>query len=172
MRKILLLFFLTLTSGLIFSQSEENLNFKIEENEIFWQKVIEIDSTKDKYIEVLKLKEFYNNLDWNENSIAGKSNKKDLKIKSPYWASFPFECFIKVEFKESRCRFTFTNITFDGPEIEVYGVKQKYDYKLSEQAQKDGKFINSKKILNILSELNEFFENIISKKQIHTNTDW
>ena len=172
MYKIYLLVFLIFSTNTMFSQIENNASFKVEENEIIWQKVLEFENTQDEYIGKLKLKEFFNNLEWNENSIAGKSNKKDLKIKSPYWASFPFDCFIKIEFKENRCRITFSNITFDGPEVQVYGVKQKYDYKLSELGLKNGELKKYKKIKNAITELNVFFENITSEKLIEKKSDW
>ena len=124
MNKILFTLLTILSLNNIFSQFESLTNFKIEESEILWQKVIKLENTKEKYIEQLKLKEFFNNLKYNENAIFGKSSKQDLKIKSTYWSSFPFDCFVKIEFKENRFRITFSNIIFDGPEIEVYGVKQ------------------------------------------------
>ena len=113
MNKVSLFLILIFSTNTVFSQIRTKANFKVLENEIIWQKVIEFDNDQDNYIDKLKLKEFFNNLEWNNNSIAGKSNKKDLKIKSPYWASFPFDCFVKIEFKENRCRITFSNITFD-----------------------------------------------------------
>ena len=94
-----------------------------------------------------------------------------MKIKSPYWASFPFESFVKIEFKENRCRITFSNITFDGPEIQVSGVKHKYDYKLSKESQKKGKIKNSKKVRKVLKILNGFFENITTNK-VEKISDW
>ena len=172
MNKIPFILLTILSLNNIFSQSESVTNFKIEENEILWQKVIKLKNTKEKYIEQLKLKEFFTNLDRSESSIVGKSNKKDLKIKSPYWSSFPFDCFVKIEFKENRFRITFSNITFDGPEIEVYGVKQKYDYKLSEEGKRKGKLKKSKNILKVFSELNKFFENITSENQIEKKSNW
>jgi hypothetical protein len=156
----------------MFSQNENRVSFKLEENEIIWQKVIEYENTKDKYIEKLKLKEFFNYLEWDANSIAGKSSKKTLKLKSPNWASFPFDCFIKIEFKENRCRITFSNITFEGPEIQFYGVLRKYDYKLSDQGLKEGELKKYRKIKNVIKELNVFFENITSEKQIEKKSDW
>lgn len=169
MNKILLFLFF---SNVMLSQAGGNLNFKVDENEILWQKVIEFEKVQSEYTEQLKLKEFFNNLNWNETSIAGKSSKKDLKIKSPYWASFPFDCFIKIEFKENRCRVTFSNVTFEGPEIEVLGVKQKLIYKLSDEAQKNGVLKDSKKIINVFYRLNDFFENITSEKLIEKKSDW
>ena len=171
MREPILIFFLLFNLNLIYSQTEISPNYKIENNEILWQKVIDLKEGKKEYFAKLKLKEFFNKLEWNETSIAGKTNKKDLKIKSPYWASFPFESFVKIEFKENRCRITFSNVTFDGPEIQVSGVKHKYDYKLSKESLKKGKIKNSKKIGKVLKILNEFFENVIINK-VEKKSDW
>lgn len=172
MNKYIILLFLILTSAPLYSQSTNYLNFKIEGNEIIWQKVIEIKTSKDEYVNNLKTKEFFINLNSNDNTIAGRTNKKDLKIKSPYWSSFPFDCFTKIEFKENRCRITISKITFDGPEIELNGVKGKYDYELSETASKKGIIKNSKKILTVLFKLNSFFENITSEIHSDKKSDW
>lgn len=171
MKESILILFLILNLNLVHSQSEISPNFKIENNEILWQKVIDFKEGKKEYFSKLNLKEFFNQLEWNETSIAGKTNKKDLKIKSPYWASFPFECFVKIEFKENRCRITFSNITFDGPEIQVSGVKHKYDYKLSKEGQKKGEIKNTKKVLKVIKVLNDFFEGIITNK-VEKKSDW
>jgi hypothetical protein len=171
MRETILILFLVLNLNLIYSQIEISPNYKIENNEILWQKVIDIKEGKKEYFSKLKLKEYFNKLEWHETSIAGKTNKKDLKIKSPYWASFPFESFVKIEFKENRCRVTFSNITFNGPEIQVSSVKHKYDYKLSKESLKKGKIKNSKKTGKVLKMLNNFFEKITTDK-VEKNSDW
>ena len=171
MKEKIIILFLIANLNLVYSQTEISSNFRIENNEIIWQKIIEIKGNKSEYSKNLKLKEFFNKLEWAENSITGKTGEKDLKIKSPYWASFPFESFAKIEFKENRCRVTFSNITFDGPEILISGVKHKYDYKLSKEAQKKGKFKRSKKVRKVLRILNDFF-NKITINEIKEKSDW
>ncbi len=147
-------------------------NFKILDNELIWQKVFPLKIDQNAYFYKLKSVEFLNSLLKNNNIVSGKSNNKDLKIKSPYWASFPFNCFVKIEFKDTKYRVTISNIIFDGPEIEVYGVKNKLDYKLSENVLQNGKMKNSKKIRNVTSELDKFFQIRMAEKSIEEKDDW
>ena len=124
------------------------------------------------YFDNFKTNEFLNSLSKNNNSISGKSNKKDLKIKSPYWASFPIDCFIKIEFKDDKLRVSISNITFDGPEIEVYGVKDKLDYKLTTEALKNGEMKNSKKVREVISKLDKFFNDTMNPNITKSNDKW
>ncbi len=171
MKNFIISLFLIISTNLIYSQTEISPNFKIENDEIIWQKVIDVNENKKEFFIRLKSKEFFNKLNFNQIPIAGKTNNKDLNIKSPYWASFSFDSFVKIEFKEKRCRITFSNITFDGPELQVSGVKNKFDYKLSKESLKKGKIKDSKKVRRVMNSLNDFFESIVINKD-DEKSDW
>ncbi len=170
--KYLIILILLFYSNYNNAQTDNNENFKIVENELIWQKIFPMQVEYKIYYDNLKTNEFLNSLTENSNSISGKSNKKDLKIKSPYWASFPFDCFIKIEFKDDKLRVSISNITFDGPEIEIYGVSDKLDYKLSTAAQKNGEMKNSKKVQEVISTLDKFFNDTMNPNIAESKDNW
>ena len=161
---------LLLVSSTVFSQSN---NFTIENEKLIWQK---INKGNDKQIVAklskrLKSENFTNSLKYKDSLFSGNTNQKPLKfIKPPYWASWPFDCFIKIEMKKNRYRITIEDIVFRGPTLNLNTIEDKLNYPLSRNALSKGKIKTSKKVRNIIIELDSFFNEFFTIEK--TKEDW
>lgn len=173
MKKILFILTLAISSAGFSQKYVDTLqNFKIEKGNIIWQKVFKSNKI-DKVKSFLKSNEFTNTLKEENNSFSGRTTntKKRLVKNSPYYATFGFDGFCTIDFKEDKYRVTLKDIVFDGPTITVLGVQQKQDYPLQLQVIKNTKIKNRKKVIKVLTTLNTLLINNFTL-QTTKKEDW
>lgn len=177
MKKVTLVLFLICSSS-TFSQNkalDSILNFKLYKNEIVWQKIFsKTDSLQIKELkEQLKSQEFTSNLIHNENNIVGRSNNygKRLVKNSPYYATWGFDTYLKIEFKENRYRITAKDFLFRGPLLNVFGVQKQQDYPLIKNIVKRNKFKTNKNSKIVLQKLDSILDSKFTIQQ-HQKEDW
>ena len=166
MKKILFISFLL--PFIMFSQH----HFITGENEIVWQNTFE-GKNINLLATQLKNIEFTNTLKSDSLNITGTSNWQEIKFTNAQpWAKFPFKCFIKVEGKQNKYRVTITNITFDGQEFTLYGVTTKMDYLLNKAALKNCEIKDNEKIFATLNDLDRYFMQIFTVKDVTAADNW
>jgi hypothetical protein len=169
MKKILLLIFIFIG---IQGYCQET-DFKIDSNAIVWQKVYQSNDTLflNMYINQINTNSFTNSLEFKNNIFSGRTNQHNPKLKGPYWLRHPFDCFVSIEFKNDRYKVTVKEITFRGPVLTIYGVEDKLDYNLNDNALSNGAFKTNKKILAAIDSLHTFFSNTFKISEVK-KADW
>ncbi len=172
-KKVLLILFISFSVN-IFSQKyvDSLYNFKVDNESIIWQKVFK-NKDLDKIKTRIKTQEFTNKLKEVDSSFSGRSNKYNKRVvkNSPYFATFGFDAFLKIEFKPNKYRVTISDIVFDGPVLKVFSTEQKQDYPLNLNVLRKKRIKNSKRNNNVLKKL----DSILNSKFIITKTkqdDW
>ncbi|TVZ55635.1 hypothetical protein OD91_0890 [Lutibacter sp. Hel_I_33_5] len=172
MKKIPLL--LLLISSSLFSQKylDSLYNFKLIEKQITWQKVFtNIDSSKIN--SHLATTEFSSTLKKLKTSFTGRTvNTQKRVVKNhPYFATFGFDGFCKIEIKSNKFRVTLKDIYFRGPTIQVYGVQNKQDYPLQNNVIKKNQIKNSKRNNRLLKKLDSIINSKFTIKE-EKKDDW
>lgn len=172
MKKIIIILLLATTN--IYSQKyvDSLYNFKLEKGNIIWQKVFKTTDIEKTHHQI-KTTEFTNKLKDINNVFSGRTTNTNKRVvkNTPYFATFGFDGYCLIEFKENRYRTTIKDITFRGPNILVLGVEQKLDYPLQNNVVKKGKIKTTKRNKRVLQKL----DSIITSKIKPTPTkkeDW
>ena len=155
-------FILFLFTNYLFSQN----NFQVENNNLIWQQVFEIDSTNqiEPYFKNIA---FTASLTANNTTISGNSNTYQIKNKTglPIYAYSDFKAFVVIEIKESKYRVTVSNIFFKGLEIDFGGVKNNSEEHIEMYVlKKDNTIRPSQTTQNTLKSINDFFIEIFTIK--------
>lgn len=171
--KRLLFIFLFFTANFYSQKYVDKLyNFKLDEGKIIWQKIYN-NTTFTNLDKHIKSSEFLKPLTLIDSTFKGRSTntKKRVVRNNPYFATFGFDAFITIEFKENRYRVTAKDIVFDGPTINLYGVEEKQNYPLQLNVIKKGKIKNSKRFNNTLQKLDSILNSKFIVKTIKKD-DW
>lgn len=177
MKKITFAFF-TIYSITLFSQEktlDSILNFKLTKNDIIWQKIYPVnDSSKIVNIKnQIQSQEFTHKLKIVNNSYNGRSENhgKRLVKNTPYYATWGFDTFLKIEFKKNKYRVTASDFIFRGPLLNVYGVQKKQDYPLKSNIIRKNKFKNNRKSIKVLTKLDSVLNSKFTIQKTKEN-DW
>ena len=177
MKKFAALLFI-LSSTYSFSQEkilDSIYNFKLTNTDIIWQKIYSLNDTTsvNKTKEQLQTDEFTNNLNKVNGNLSGRSNNhgKRLVKNSPYYATWVFDTYLKIEFKSEKFRATANDIIFRGPLLNIYGVQKQQDYPLFVNIVKNNKFKRNKKSLKVLKSLDSILNSKFTLKET-SNDNW
>lgn len=173
MKKILIILTITFSTQAFSQKKIDTLyHFKLSDSKIIWQKIY---NNADFYQlkKHLQQKEFTKPLTLIDSLFSGRSNntKKRVVNSWPYFATFGFDGFVKVEYKNTRYRVTVSDIIFDGPTTNVYGVMQKQNYPLQLNVLKKGKINNNKRNHNTLRKMDSILDHTFTIKTIQKE-DW
>lgn len=158
------------------THSQKNIdtlyNFKLKEGVIIWQKIYQDHQFKEVENQI-KSNQFTKTLTLLDSVFSGRTNntKKRVVKNWPYFATFGFDGYATVEFKNNKYRVTVKDIIFDGPTTNIYGVMQKQDYPLQLNVIKKNKIRNTKKNNNVLRKIDSILNSkfVISDKVVE---DW
>jgi hypothetical protein len=160
--KTLIVFFLFLSPLHIFSQTE-NENFRIDENQVVWQKTYETKLSKEALIDKIKTSGKFKNISLSENKLTAEIIDLSIDYKGYgesrmsipiYLSKYSVKAFCMFEFKDNKYRATFKNIKFVSPysdalseigettEIETYALSQKNTEFKSAFLNKPSKILN------------------------------
>ena len=181
MNKIFIYAFLLITF-FSFSQNPkiEYKNFKLQDNkEIIWQKVFEINVSKDSILKLIQgnivSNSFINNLKYENYTFNGTSSFEKLTNTSsaPLRARTEYNCFVKIDIKENKYRITIENIKFIPINFNFDGVGINHSYSLEEMVVRNAKHEirknrNSRKML---SNFNKDLINLLTLKS-EKKEDW
>ncbi len=119
MKKLFLIAFL----APIFGFSQENSNFKAENNSLTWEKVYESDLTSEEIKDLLNKDATLHNL---AEGFTGQSSPEKIKCSptTPIYMRDKVQFFAKIEFKEGRYRVQVSKLEFTpSVTIELGGVR-------------------------------------------------
>ena len=138
-----MLFFTLLTT--YFNQTE-NENFRIDENQVVWQKTYETELSKEALIDKIKTSGKFKNISISEDKLTAEITELSIDYKGYgesrmsipiYLSTYSVKAFCMFEFKDNKYRTTFKNIKFvalysdalseigEVTEIETYALSQK-----------------------------------------------
>ena len=160
MKLTLLLFFTLLTT--YFNQTE-NENFRIDENQVVWQKTYETELSKEALIDKIKTSGKFKNISISEDKLTAEITELSIDYKGYgesrmsipiYLSTYSVKAFCMFEFKDNKYRTTFKNIKFvalysdalseigEVTEIETYALSQKNTEFKSAFLNKPSKILN------------------------------
>jgi hypothetical protein len=182
MKKLILLLLLLQLSNL-YSQNPkiEYENFKLQDNkEIIWQKVFDINVSKDSILKLILSSfisnSFINNLKYENYTFNGTSSFEKLTNTSgtPIGARTEYNCFVKIDIKENKYRITVENIKFKPINFDFGGVGVNHSYSLEEMVVRTSKHeirknSNSRKML---SNFNIDLLNLLQLIEDKQKEDW
>jgi hypothetical protein len=182
MKKLILLLLLLQFSNLYSQVSKiEYKNFKLQDNkELIWQKVFEVNVSKDSLLKLIQgsviSNSFINNLKYENYTFNGTSNFEKLTNISgtPIGARTEYNCFVKIDIKENKYRVTIENIKFKPINFDFGGVEINHSYTLKEMVVRTSKHeirknSNSRKML---SNFNIDLLNLLQLKEDKKKEDW
>ena len=160
MKLTLLIFFTLLTT--YFNQTE-NDNFRIDENQVVWQKTYETELSEEALIDKIKTSGKFKNISISEDKLTAEITELSIDYKGYgesrmsipiYLSTYSVKAFCMFEFKDNKYRTTFKNIKFvalysdalseigEVTEIETYALSQKNTEFKSAFLNKPSKILN------------------------------
>lgn len=181
MKKIILILLLIKLSSL-YSQNPktEHENFKLQEDKtLIWQKVYEIEASKDSIVNLLKAfkssNSFINKLDYNNFSFSGTSNYSKISDMKgmPLAVQTEFNCFLKIDIKNNKYRITISDLKFKPIEFDFGGIEIDNSYSIEDISVRDNyhEIRKNKTARKVLANLNKDLLNLLSFKE-NKNEDW
>ncbi|AQS93883.1 hypothetical protein BXQ17_07350 [Polaribacter sp. BM10] len=175
-----LLLFITCLNCFSQNPKNEHENFKLQgDKTLIWQKVYEVEVSKDSIVNVLKdfksSSSFINKLEYNNFSFSGISNYSKISDMRgmPIAVKTEFNCFIKIDIKNNKYRITITDLKFKPIEFDFGGIGINNSYRIEDVCVRDNypEIRKNKTARRVLTNLNNDLLNLLSLKK-SKNEDW
>lgn len=181
MKNTLILFLIALSFNNFSQNSKIHFgNFSLQDSkEIHWQKVYEIQASKDSIVKLLSAfklsSSFLNNLEYNNYTFSGLSNfSKISDLKGlPIAVHTDFNCFISIDIKENKYRVSIKNVKFKPINLDMGMIEMNTNFTLEDIVVRDNhnEIRQNKTAQKVLTNLQNDFIKLLLIKEFKKE-DW